>query len=298
MCIWRRASPTTALTCKGTPRLQRCLDTSSWPTTNGWAWARLRTWCKHCSCKEGWCHRRSLTSSSFTCFVIFSQVWWPHCLQSQGKAEAQWRCMLSSLLPSQVTMICYVDIVPCLRGLIETLHLMHKTLSTLPVFIRAQLLIEEIQYILYCTLLSPKQRLSHIDFCLAVASHLLASFTSTFTRHTHPIDDSPSWLTGRHFLGHYDKGYPDCKICSCRWSGKRKQIKFYCKQWNIHVALCPCPCFERYHTLVNYKQCLMLNVIFLLWFLSYVLQKLDVRLIQKKDLRLAIFLPHFRNKSA
>lgn len=107
-------------------------------------------------------------------------------------------------------------------------------------------------YILYCTLLPPKQRLSHLDFRLAVASHLLTSFTSTSTRHVHPTDDNPSRLTGRHFLGQYDKGYPDCKVCSCRQSGKRKQTKFYCKQCNI--AMCPCPCFERYHTLVNYRQ--------------------------------------------
>ena len=107
-------------------------------------------------------------------------------------------------------------------------------------------------YILYCTLLPPKQRLSHLDFRLAVASHLLDSFISPSTQHARRADDNPLRLTGRHFLGQYDKGYPDCKVCSTRKSGKRKQTKFYCKQCN--VAMCPCPCFERYHTLANYKQ--------------------------------------------
>ena len=107
-------------------------------------------------------------------------------------------------------------------------------------------------YILYCLHLPPKQRLSHLDFRLAVASHLLRSFfPSTPARNTHTTDSNPMRLTGRHFLALYDKAYPDCKICSARKEGKRKQTKYYCKQCN--VAMCPAPCFERYHTLVNYK---------------------------------------------
>ena len=107
-------------------------------------------------------------------------------------------------------------------------------------------------YILYCTLLPPKQRLSHLDFRISVASYLLRTFASPSTRHVHPTDDNPLRLTGRHFLGQYEKGCRDCKVCSTRKLGKRKQTKFYCKQCNL--AMCPCPCFEHYHTLVNYKQ--------------------------------------------
>ena len=106
-------------------------------------------------------------------------------------------------------------------------------------------------YILYCTLLPHKQRLSHLDFRLAVASHLLSSFfPPTPSRNAHTTDSNPLRLTGRHFLAMYDKTFRDCKVCSAR-KGKRKQTKYYCKQCNVSV--CPAPCFERYHTLVNYK---------------------------------------------
>ena len=57
------------------------------------------------------------------------------CWVTRKQRHGDGRCMLSSSLPSQVT-ICYMDIVPCPRHLMETLHLMHKTLSTLPTSIR------------------------------------------------------------------------------------------------------------------------------------------------------------------
>lgn len=107
-------------------------------------------------------------------------------------------------------------------------------------------------YILYCLTVPTKQRLSHLDFRLAIASHLLSSFLpSTPTRNAHITNTSPLRLTGRHFLALHDKAHPDCKVCSARKDGKRKQTKYYCKQCN--VSMCPVPCFERYHTLVNYK---------------------------------------------
>ena len=43
----------------------------------------------------------------------------------------------------------------------------------------------------------------------------------------------------------------DCVVCSDRTKGKRHQTKFECKQ--CKVAVCPVPCFERLHTLVDYK---------------------------------------------
>ena len=116
--------------------------TPSWQTTNGLAWTWHRTSCKRHSCKEGWCHHRSFTSSNSTHFVVLSEAWWPHCLPSHGKMEAQWLCTLSSSLPSQITTICSVAIVPCPRHLMENLRLVHKTLSTLPAFIRNWRLLE------------------------------------------------------------------------------------------------------------------------------------------------------------
>ena len=106
--------------------------------------------------------------------------------------------------------------------------------------------------ILYCTLLPPKQQLSHLDFRLAFVSHLLNSFTSLSTQCTHPADDNHLDLLDVTFLEQYNKTYPEWKVCSPRKWGKRKQTKVYCKECN--TAVCPCPCFEWYHSLVNYKQ--------------------------------------------
>ena len=62
-------------------------------------------------------------------------------LLPQSKAW-YWQCTLSSLFPFQVTRVCHVDIVPCPRRLIETLHLFYKILPTLLVFIRNRRLSE------------------------------------------------------------------------------------------------------------------------------------------------------------
>ena len=107
-------------------------------------------------------------------------------------------------------------------------------------------------YLLYCMLLPPRQQLSHLDFRLALACHLLSSFLPpTPAQNAHVADSTPLRLTGRHFLGLHDKAHPDCKVCSARKDRRRKQTKYYCKQYN--VSMCPVPCFEHYHTLVNYK---------------------------------------------
>ena len=62
------------------------------------------------------------------------------------------------------------------------------------------------------------------------------------------IDDR---LTGRHFPNTYTvKSYkPNCLVCkSCQ---KRAQTRYYCPVCN--VPLCIVPCFELYHTAVNYS---------------------------------------------
>lgn len=60
-------------------------------------------------------------------------------------------------------------------------------------------------------------------------------------------------LTERHFPDKFEnpKFKPDCRVCSDREAGRRVQTRFFCKQCD--VPLCVVPCFERYHTLKEYK---------------------------------------------
>ena len=70
----------------------------------------------------------------------------------------------------------------------------------------------------------------------------------------------PGRLTGRHFLainaaktksGH--NAYPDCTVCSSRKrpGGRRHQTQYMCP--DCDRPMCPYPCFQRYHTLQNFK---------------------------------------------
>lgn len=60
-------------------------------------------------------------------------------------------------------------------------------------------------------------------------------------------------LTDCHFPDKYEnpKYKPQCRACSDRQTGRRVQTRFFCKQCG--VPLCIVPCFERYHTLKDYK---------------------------------------------
>ena len=64
-------------------------------------------------------------------------------------------------------------------------------------------------------------------------------------------------LVGRHFPTKYLRvstggktAYPECEVCSNR-KVKRHQTTTYREE--CKVALCIEPCFQRYHTMVNYK---------------------------------------------
>ena len=72
-------------------------------------------------------------------------------------------------------------------------------------------------------------------------------------------------LVERHFIKHYEdkKMQPNCIVCSimpskCSKKGKgvckRKQTTYYCGQCDGNPPLCVTPCFELYHTNVNYKK--------------------------------------------
>lgn len=91
--------------------------------------------------------------------------------------------------------------------------------------------------------------------------NIIKGLVGTYDRHP-PISrnlgvDVPGRLLGRHFIGRNlqktPKGRqskPDCCVCSSR-VGQRHQTEFICKQ--CRVPLHPYPCFERYHSLRDFR---------------------------------------------
>ncbi|XP_069812926.1 piggyBac transposable element-derived protein 4-like [Dendropsophus ebraccatus] len=63
-------------------------------------------------------------------------------------------------------------------------------------------------------------------------------------------------LTGRHFPHHVpetpNKKYPQKRCRVCRKHGIRRETRFYCPMCPSEPGLCVYPCFEKYHTIVNY----------------------------------------------
>ena len=96
---------------------------------------------------------------------------------------------------------------------------------------------------------------------LAMISGLADEMDRTNRRLDHPTFR----LTERHFVRRNPaqtnagrQSMQDCVVCSLRpardqpsGSTKRHQTQFWCPE--CEKALCPFPCFERYHTLTNYK---------------------------------------------
>ena len=110
-------------------------------------------------------------------------------------------------------------------------------------------------YIIYCFNTPKKERMAHLKFRLDIASALLESAQAVpALRYQSPAAAAvPLRLTGCHFP-EPAAGRPDCKVCTDRTAGKRKQTQWQCK--TCKVATCVYPCFERYHTLKHYKQAL------------------------------------------
>lgn len=99
---------------------------------------------------------------------------------------------------------------------------------------------------------NPESNMSPITFRENVIDGLLENFETNRKRGRTSGGPELARLTQRHFLGLYeDKKYkPNCTVCS-GVEGKRHQTRYYCKQ--CHKALCPVPCFERYHSVENYQ---------------------------------------------
>ena len=105
-------------------------------------------------------------------------------------------------------------------------------------------------YILYTNSTHAK-KMSHLDFRVVVAKGLLEKLPSLL-QPPPPALHGQFRLTsvGNHFM-EPTTGRPDCKVCSDRSAGKRKQTQLQCKLCKI--ALCAYPCFEKFHTLKKYK---------------------------------------------
>jgi hypothetical protein len=107
--------------------------------------------------------------------------------------------------------------------------------------------------------LNPDKRIKSDKFRLAIIYGLLEGFErQNVHRKPKPCNDPPSRLTERHFLSINGKktpagrqSYQDCQVCSNREQKKRHETQYICQDCNI--PLCIYPCFQRYHTILNYK---------------------------------------------
>lgn len=92
------------------------------------------------------------------------------------------------------------------------------------------------------------------SFIQKICVSLLEGYATTAApRGRRSSGDKPQRLIERHFLEAAD-ARPDCAVCSNRAIERgRRQTQFKCR--NCQVPLCAYPCFERYHTLLDYKLC-------------------------------------------
>jgi hypothetical protein len=95
-------------------------------------------------------------------------------------------------------------------------------------------------------------------FRLSLIHGLLDGYSYPVTKFARPVNNPSRRLTERHFPSlnpNFTPGgrrsSPDCEVCSSREEKKRHQTQHFCRSCNI--PLCVYPCFERYHTLQNYK---------------------------------------------
>lgn len=109
--------------------------------------------------------------------------------------------------------------------------------------------------------LHPDERFFVDKFRMAVIRGLIEGYERPIANpgRRYSTLDPHNRLIEKHFLMmNTDKtpkgkpAYPDCEVCSDRNKPKgRRQTNFMCKQ--CRVPLHPVTCFERYHTLMNYK---------------------------------------------
>lgn len=103
------------------------------------------------------------------------------------------------------------------------------------------------------------RRVNTAKFRLRIVHSLLEGYQSDVShRRGRRVEDPPARLvlTEHHLIINPKRlksgrpSRPDCAVCSNR-DKKRHQTQFVCRKCD--VALCPYPCFQRYHSLVDYK---------------------------------------------
>ena len=97
-----------------------------------------------------------------------------------------------------------------------------------------------------------EKKLTQLEFRRAVAEGLLCNYEAAKVRHRAQDPHLPLRLKERAFPEPIpDNSRPDCHVCSNRAAGHRCQTSYRCKL--CKTPLCLYPCFEKYHTLLNYK---------------------------------------------
>ena len=95
------------------------------------------------------------------------------------------------------------------------------------------------------------KKMTHLDFRIAAATSLLNGYTRP-TKRSASVGQAPLRLTERAFPEIIpNNSKPDCKVCSDRSVEERHQTKYRCK--TCKTPLCLIPCFEQYHTTLDYK---------------------------------------------
>lgn len=106
--------------------------------------------------------------------------------------------------------------------------------------------------------LHPTLKFDPTKFRMSIVRGLLADYERPISRVGRKMSQPPPvQLVERHFLANVTittssgkPSRPDCEVCSNR-SVKRHQVQTMCKQCKL--PMCAVPCFERYHTLLDYK---------------------------------------------
>ena len=103
------------------------------------------------------------------------------------------------------------------------------------------------------------KRINAEIFRLKIVHGMLQNYRkATPNRGGRQVRDRPDRIIGRdHFIGvnqtllpNGKRSKPDCVVCSDR-KHKRHQTQYICKKCDR--AMCTYPCFERWHSLVDYK---------------------------------------------
>ena len=106
-------------------------------------------------------------------------------------------------------------------------------------------------YILYKAA-NASSKMTQLNFRLSVAKSLVQGLQRLHHRHHPPAPELPIRLTERAFPEPIPGAKrADCKVCSVTGAGQCHQTGYRCKL--CHAPLCLYPCFERYHTLKDYK---------------------------------------------